>query len=45
MWNKEESKKRANESYNLYIYFLHFALTFKFKKYVFTRETFEFLCQ
>lgn len=45
MWNKEESRKRANENYNLYIYFLHFALTFKFRKYVFTQETFKFLCQ
>lgn len=26
-------------------YFLHFALTFKFRKYVFTQETFKFLCQ
>lgn len=30
--------------YNLYIYFLHFALTFKFRKSVFTQEQTKSLC-
>lgn len=45
-----EIKKKAEREHMkittcIFIYFLHFALTFKFRKYVFTQETLKFLCQ
>lgn len=35
---KKKAEREQMKNYNLYIYFLHFALTLKFRKYVFTRE-------
>lgn len=42
---KKAEREQMKITTCIFIYFLHFALTFKFKKYVFTQETFEFLCQ
>lgn len=44
-FKKKKAEREQMKNYNLYICFLHFALTFKFRKYIFTQEqTFQFLC-
>lgn len=42
---KKAEREQMKITTCIFIYFLHFALTFKFRKYVFSQETFKLLCQ
>lgn len=41
---KKAEREQMKIATCIFNYFLHFALTLKFRKYVFTQETFKFLC-
>lgn len=42
---KQAEREQMKITTCIFIYFVPFALTFKFRKYIFSQETFQLLCQ